>query len=418
MLWSVHGDGRRVRDGETVAPNERLTWPLMIGFGVQHVATMFGLTVLVPVAVGLPVSTVLLFSGVGTLLFLLLTRNRIPAYVGSSLAFVVPLAAVARQQGVHALLGGVLAAGLVLVVVGVAVKALGVRLLDSVVPPVVAGGLVLLVGLGAAPTATEPFGQQPMVATITTGTILLCLVFSRGLLARLAVLLGALAGWVAGLLSGAVTQRQLDAVRTADWVGLPELNAPVVQPSVVPLVVPVVIILVAETIAQVKAVALATGRNLDGSIGDALIANGLSTTLAGAGGGAGSTTYPQNMGLMVATRVYSTAACALAGLLVTVLAFCPKVVAVINTMPLGVMGGLMLPLFGLVAMIGVRIWLDNRVELTDPITLIVAGLALVAGLGGLEAAVFGIQMHGIAWGALLIVLLHPALRRLRGLRRG
>lgn len=418
MLWSVHGDGRRVRDGDTVAPDERLAWPLMVEFGVQHVLTMFGVAVLVPVAVGLPVSTVLLFSGLGTLLFLLLTRNRIPAYVGSSLAFVVPLAAVARQQGVPALLGGVLAVGLVLVVVGVAIKALGVRLLDSVVPPVVAGGLVLLVGLGAAPTATEPFERQPLVATITTGTILICLVFSRGLLARLAVLLGALAGWTVGLLGGAVSKRQLDAVRTADWVGWPDLNAPVVLPSVVPLVVPVVIIVVAETIAQVKAVAAATGRNLDGSIGDAVIANGLATTFAGAGGGAGSAIYPQNTGLMVATRVYSTAACALAGLVVAVLAFCPKAMAVINTMPLGVMGGLLLPLFGLVAMVGVRIWMDNRVELTDPVTLLVAGLALVAGLGGLTVGIFGIQMHGIAWGALLIVLLHPALRRLRGLRRG
>lgn len=416
MLWSVHGDGRRVRDGELIGARERLGWPLMAGFGLQHLAATISATILVPVAVGLPPATTLLFSGIGTILFLVVTRNRVPGYLGSSFAFMAPLLA-AREHGIAAQLGAVVVAGGILIVFGIAVKALGVRLLESVLPPVVAGGLVLLIGLSMAPYAADPFQLQPGIGAVTLGTILLCLVLSQGLLARLAVLVGVAVGWFVAIVTGHIEPAKIDALVDAAWIGFPELHTPELLPSVMVLSVPVVLVLVAEMVAHVKAVAAVTGENLDGSIGDALIANGISTTLAGAAGGAGTTAYPANTGLMVGTKVFSTAACAMAAVCAVLLAFVPKVTALVNTMPPGVIGGMGLALFGLIAMVGVRIWSASRVDLTNPVTLMIAGAAVIAGVGDLTIDVWSLKLHGVAWGSMLIVVLYPVVRRLRARRR-
>jgi uracil-xanthine permease len=416
MLWSVHGDGRRVRDGEQIGARERLSWPLMVGFGVQHVAAMISATILVPVAVGLPPATTLLFSGLGTILFLVITRNRVPGYLGSSFAFMAPLMA-AKEHGIAAQLGAVVVAGGILIVFGIAVKALGVRLLESVLPPTVAGGLVLLIGLSMAPHAAGPFEAQPGIGIVTLGTILLCLALSRGLLARLAVLLGVGVGWVLAVATGRIEPAKVDALVNARWLGWPELHGPELLPSVMVLAVPVVLVLVAEMIAHVKAVAAMSGQDLDGNIGDALIANGVSTALAGVAGGAGTTAYPANTGLMVANKVLSTAACAVAAGCAVLLAFVPKVTALINTMPPGVVGGLSLALFGLIGMMGVRIWSLGKVDLADPLTLLIAGAAVIAGVGDLVVPIWGIELHGVAWGSVMIVVLYPVVRRLRARRK-
>jgi uracil-xanthine permease len=414
-LWTVHGDGRRVTDGEVVAPEERLSWPLTAGFGLQHVAAMFGATVLVPASTGFPVATTLLFSGVGTLMFLVLTRNRVPSYLGSSFAFISPLAA-SRMDGLAAQLGGVLAAGLLLVFVGIAVKALGVRLLESLMPPAVTGAVVMLIGLNLAPTATRNFQDQPWLGVVTLAVILLCGVLGRGLLSRASVLIGMLVGWLVAAVTGGLDAGRLGAVANAAWFGFPQLTGPELRPNVVLAVLPVVVVLVAENVGHVKAVAAVTGRDLDGSVGDALIANGLSTALAGLGGGSGTTTYAENIGVMTATKVYSTAAYVVAGAGAIVLSFCPKFGTLLNTMPAGVLGGAMVLLYGLIALVGVRIWLDNRVDLLNPVNLMIAGAALVAGVGNLTVSIGGVALGGIAWGSLLIVVGHPLLRTLRAAR--
>ncbi|MET0237710.1 MAG: solute carrier family 23 protein [Kibdelosporangium sp.] len=415
MLWSVHGDGRRVRDGELIDARERLSWPVMAGFGLQHVAAMISATILVPAAVGLPASTTLLFSGLGTIIFLVITRNRVPAYLGSSVAFIAPLA-MAQQHGIAAQLGAVVVAGGILIVFGIAVKALGVRLLESVLPPIVTGGLVLLIGLSMAPYAADPFQAQPGIGAVTVGTILLCLVLSRGLVARLAILIGVGVGWLLAIATGRIESAKIDALINAPWLGTPELHAPELLPSVMVLSVPVVLVLVAETVSHVKAVAAINGQDLDPSIGDALIANGLSTALAGAAGGTGTTAYPGNTGVMAATRVLSTAACAMAAVCAVLLAFVPKVTALINTMPPGVVGGLGLGIFGLVGMLGVRIWSQAKVDLSSPVTLMVAGAAVIAGVGDLTVSIWGLELHGVAWGSTAIVILYPVVRRLRARR--
>jgi uracil-xanthine permease len=413
-LWTVHGDGRTT-DSEAVAAQERLSWPLTIGFGAQHLVAMVSATVIVPALTGLPVSTTLLFSGVGTLLFLLITRNRVPSYLGSSFAFIAPLAA-AREEGVPAQLGGVLAAGLLVVVVGIAVKALGVRLLDSVMPPVVTGAVVILIGLNLSHSATQSFSQQPLLAAVTMGFILLAGVLGRRLVFRLSVLFGVLAGWLLGGFLGSIPADRLRTLRDAAWVGFPDFQAPELRPSVTLLFLPVVIVLVAENVGHVKAVASLTGRNLDGSVGDSIIANGLSTALAGLGGGTGTTTYSENIGVMAVTKVYSTAAYAVAAVGAVLLSFSPKFTALLASIPPGVLGGATLVLYGLIGLIGVRIWMDNRVDLTNPANAMVGGAALVAGVGDLTMKLGDMQLGGLVWGSLLVVILHPVMRWLRAAR--
>ncbi|WNV89746.1 solute carrier family 23 protein [Umezawaea sp. Da 62-37] len=413
-LWTVRGDGR-ISDGDAVAAQERLSWPLTVGFGVQHLVAMISATLLVPAVTGLPVSTTLLFSGVGTLLFLLLTRNRVPSYLGASFAFIAPLVA-AREEGTAAQLGGVLSAGLLVIVVGIAVKALGVRLIDSVMPPVVSGAVVILIGLNLSHSATEPFSEQPLLAAVTMGLILLGGILGRGLVFRLSVLFGVLVGWGLGGLLGFIADERVQSLRTAAWVGLPDFRMPEVRPSVTLMFLPVVIVLVAENVGHVKAVATLTGRDLDGSIGDSIIANGLSTLLAGLGGGSGTTTYSENIGVMAVTKVYSTAACAFAACGVVLLAFSPKFTAALATIPPGVLGGATLVLYGLIGLIGVRIWMDNKVDLTNPANAMVGGAALVAGVGDLTMKLGDMELGGLVWGSLLIVILHPVMRWLRAAR--
>lgn len=414
-LWTVRGDRSLSHDG-VISPEERCGWLATVGLGVQHLVVMFGATAIVPLVTGLPLATTLLFSGIGTLVFLVVTRNRVPAYLASSYAFIAPLVA-ARSGGIVAALGTVLVAGLLLVVVGIGVKALGVRLLDSVMPPVVAGAVVVLVGLSLAPVAAHNAAAQPALALVTLVVIGLCAVRRGGLAARFAVFVGIAVGWVVGAVAGGIGPDKMAAVRAAAWIGLPVLHHPQLRSSAMLLVLPAVLVLVAQNVGHVKAIATITGRDLDGNIGDVLIANGLATTLAGVGGGSAVTTSPQNIGVMAVSRVYSTATYVVTALLVIVLSFSPKIDAVLGTVPIGVCGGAALVLFGLVGLQGVRIWRDNGVDLADPLNQIVVGTAVVAGVGDVTVSLGSVPFGGVIWGSVLIVLGHPVLRMLRGMRQ-
>jgi uracil-xanthine permease len=415
-LWTVHGDGRRLANDEIVRSDERLSWPLTVGLGLQHLGAMAGATILVPTLTGFPVSTTLLFSGIGTLLFLLTTRNRVPSYLGASFAFVAPLVA-AHNDGLAAQLGGVLFAGILLVVIGIAVKALGIRLIDSVMPPVVTGGVIVLIGLNLAPAAAREVSAGPLLAAVTIAAIGLCAMLARGLLVRLGVLAGVVVGWAAAAVTGSLDPARVTAVAAAPWLSLPVLHEPQLRPSVMLAVLPAVVVLAAQCVGYTKAIGAVTGRDLDGSVGDALIANGLGTALAGGGGGSGLTPLGENIGVMAVTKVYSTAAYVTAAVGAVLLSFSPKVSALVQTLPDGVVGGMSLVLYGMVVMVGVRWWLDNHVNLADPVNMMVAGAAIVAGAGNLTIEVGWLRVNGIVWGSALIVLGHPLLRTLRTMRR-
>ena len=384
---------------------------------MQHVVAMFGATLLVPTITGFPVTTTLLFSGIGTALFLLITRGRIPSYLGSSFAFIAPLTASATA-GPAAQLGGVLTVGVVLALIGMLVRAIGSRLLDAVMPPVVTGAVVALIGLNLAPSAVGSFEKQPLVGAVTLAVILLTTVLSRGLLGRLAILAGVVVGWVFASIMGELSQERVHALESAAWFGLPDLRGPTFDLSVILLALPVVVVLVAENVGHVKAVAAMTGKPLDDLAGNALIADGLATTLAGIGGGSGTTTYAENIGVMAATRVYSTAAYWVAAATAVVLSFSPKFGALVFTIPDGVIGGATVVLYGLIGLLGVRIWMDARIDFTDPVNLTVVAAALVAGIGNMTLTIGSVELGGIAWGSVGILVGYPILRALDRARAG
>jgi len=415
LSWTLHGDGRTVADGEIVRPGERLTWPRTIGLGAQHVVAMFGATFLVPILTGFPPTTTLLFSGVGTILFLVLTGNRLPSYLGSSFAFIAPIGAATASAGMGGAQFGILVVGLTLALIGLLVQVTGTGWIETLMPPVVTGAIVALIGLNLAGAATTNVEASPWIAAVTLLTVLLVAVGLRGLASRLSILLGVVVGYVVAALTGAV---DLAPVRDAAWVGLPDLTAPSVTWSVLPAFLPVVLVLVAENVGHVRTVAhLTDDPVLNRRTGRALLADGLATTLAGAGGGSGTTTYGENIGVMAATRIYSTAAYWVAGVVAILLSLSPKFGALVFTIPAGVLGGVTVALYGLIGVIGIKIWIDNRVDFSRPVNQLTAAVALIIGIGDLTLGGDTVQVTGIALGTVAaLVVFHgmTAVERLRG----
>ena len=331
LPWSLHGDGTHVAPGEVVAPGERLSWPRTIGLGAQHVVAMFGATFLVPIITGFPPATTLFFSGVGTILFLLVTRNRVPSYLGSSFAFIAPItAAMAADRAVDpmgAALFGIVVVGVLLLIVGLIVQFAGSRWIDALMPPVVAGAIVALIGLNLAPVARDNFEAAPLTALVTLAAVIVASVAFRGILGRMSILLGVAVGYVVAVLQGEV---DFAAVGDAAWVGLPAFHLPanpIADAAVwglLPAFLPVVLVLVAENVGHIRGVAQMTDASINASTGRALFADGLATTIAGFFGGSGTTTYGENIGVMAATRVYSTAAYWVAGGFAVLLGLSPR----------------------------------------------------------------------------------------------
>ncbi|SDY89337.1 uracil-xanthine permease [Micromonospora pattaloongensis] len=421
FAWSVHGDGKSIRPGEVVHPHERLSWPRTLGVGVQHVVAMFGATFTVPLITGFPPATTLFFSGLGTLLFLLITGNRVPSYLGSSFAFIAPVLAAKAGGDIGPALGGIVVAGALLALVGLAVQWVGARWIDVLMPPVVTGAIVALIGLNLAPVAWDGGGSggvksQPLIAMVTLAAILLATVAFRGFLARLSILLGVGVGWLLAALLGKLDPAATKGLAEAAWIGLPDFHAPRFSWHATFLVVPVILVLIAENAGHVKAVAAMTERNLDKQMGRAFLGDGLATMLAGSGGGSGTTTYAENIGVMAATRVYSTAAYWVAGVAAILLGLSPKFGALILTVPAGVLGGATTALYGLIAVLGARIWIENRVDFQNPINLMTAAVAVIIGAANYTLSWGDLSFNGIALGTAAAIAVYHLMRLVARLR--
>ena len=406
LKWTLH-TGDLTGPGEVVAPSERLAWPKTIGIGMQHVVAMFGATFLVPLITGFPPSATLFFSGVGTMLFMLITQGRVPSYLGSSFAFIAPLTAAKASHNMAVALGGVVMAGVALAIVGVIVQLAGDRWLRALMPPIVTGAIVALIGLNLAPAAKDNFMKAPLTALVTLVVILAVTVIAKGLVGRLSILIGVIVGYLVAAVRGEVNFAQ---VSRANWVGLPDFQTPQFTWSVAGLFVPVVLVLVAENVGHVKSVAQMTRTNLDSVSGRALIGDGLATTLAGFGGGSGTTTYAENIGVMAATKVYSTAAYWVAAVTAVLLSFCPKVGAAIATIPAGVLGGAATVLYGMIGMLGVRIWMESRVDFAHPVNLMTAAVALIIGIADYTWKIGQLTFAGIALGTFAAVACFHVMR--------
>ncbi|WP_124054374.1 uracil-xanthine permease family protein [Arcanobacterium ihumii] len=415
--WKLHGDGKHMPPGDVVLPNERMNWPIMLGIGAQHVVAMFGATFLVPLLTGFDPATTLFFTGFGTILFILVTSGRLPSYLGSSFALLAPIGAVTGyvagggepldESKASLAQGGIIAVGATLVLVGVIVHFAGARWIDKLMPPVVTGAIVSLIGFNLAPAAWNNVKIAPVTAIVTIVTILLVTVLFRGIFGRLSILVGVLVGYLVAVLRGEV---DFTAIENASWLGVPQFRAPSFDVSLLGLFIPVVLVLIAENVGHVKSVSAMTGKDLDDVTGRALFADGISTMFAGTGGGSGTTTYAENIGVMAATRVYSTAAYIIAAVIALGLSMFPKFGQLIATIPPGVLGGAATVLYGMIGMLGVRIWVQNRVDFSDPVNLNTAAVAMVVAIANYSFQLGDMAFEGIAIGSFCAIIIYHVMR--------
>jgi NCS2 family nucleobase:cation symporter-2 len=370
---------------------------------------MFCCKLLVPIITGFSPTTTLFFSGVGTLLFILLTQNKLPSYLGSSFAFLAPVAAAKTEGGIPAALGGIVVAGVLLALVGFAAKRAGTKWIENFMPPVVTGTIVMVIGLNLAGAAKNDFVVDPVLGIITLLAVGFIGAFFKGFIGRISIFGGLIVGYLVAALMGDV---DFSGVEKAAWVGLPTFTTPTFSSSAILLFLPVVLVLIAENVGHVKAVAAMTGKNLDNQVGNALIADGAATTLAGLGGGSGTTTYAENIGVMAASRVYSTLAYIIAGIGAILLALSPKFGAVLAATPAGVKGGVTVALFGMIGVLGARIWIDAEVNFSDQTNLFVVASALIIGISDLSWTSGQFAFSGIINATLMAVVGYQVFTRI------
>ena len=431
--WKLHGDGRTLAPGEVVAPDERLSWGRTAGLGAQHVVAMFGATFVFPLIMGLNAQLAIMMSGVATIAFLLIVKGKVPSYLGTSASFVGGVTAIYAQEGTpQEVTGAILVAGVILALVGVVIHLFGSALIYQVLPPVVTGAVVMLIGFNLAPVVANVYWPQDQwVALIVMLAVIAMSVGLRGFAGRISIFLGLLFGYLLSWLfdrvfgqitsfnpgAGEVTTHfrvNWEGVQAAPWLGFPPAtdlankvvgyHLPEFRWTFILLIVPAVIALVAENTGHVKAVAAMTRADLDPYMGRAIAADGVGTVLASAVGGSPTTTYAENIGVMAATRVYSTAAYYVAALVAIGFGFSPKFGAVISATPGGVLGGITVVLYGMIGLLGAKIWKENNVDFANPVNLVPVAAGIVIAIGN-TSLVFSdtFSLAGIALGTIVTV---------------
>lgn len=398
--------------------------------GLQHTFAMFGATVLVPLITGLNVSTTLLCAGLGTLLFHLVTKGKMPAFLGSSFAFLGGFGIVAPKladasgeltipntEMLPYACGGVVCAGLVYLLMSALIKTFGVRRIMRFFPPVVTGPIIISIGLILAPTAIQNCATNWPIAIVALAVVIICNIWGRGMVKILPILLGVLVSYVVAAVTGAV---DFSAVRDASWLGLPLQPSAMAKfdISAILTIMPIALATMMEHIGDVAAISATTGKNYirDPGLHRTLLGDGLATSLAGFLGGPANTTYGENTGVLALTKIYDPLVMRIAACFAIFLSFSPKFGAVINTVPSAIIGGISFILYGMISAIGVRNVVENQVDFTNSRNLIIAAVILVSALGfnSLGGITFGvgetsITLSGLAIAALLGILLNAIL---------
>jgi len=412
----------RLKTTGVIMPEERLLWGQTIVSGLQHGVAMAGATIIAPLLMGFDPNLALLFSGVGTLIFFVVVAGRVPSYLGSSFSFIAVVIAATGYSGhganpnLDVALGGIIAAGVLYGIIALIVMQSGVGWIERLMPPVVTGAVVAAIGLNLAPVAVKSVSAGPLDTWIGLVTVLLIgliAVAAPGLWRRLPIIFGAIGGYLLYLLlaNGFGSGKPIDftALTAAPWIGWPKFTAPSFHADAMFLIAPVAIILVAENLGHIKAVGAMTGRSLDRFLGRAFLGDSLATIVSALGGGTGVTTYAENIGVMAATKVYSTLLFVVAGIGAILLGFSPKFGALILSIPGPVIGGLSIVLFGLIAAMAGRIWVENKVDFSNPQNLFTVAAALTAGAGDLTLKFGAFTMGGIGTATFGAIILYPIL---------
>jgi uracil-xanthine permease len=411
-----------------VQTDETLPLAQALPLAAQHLMAMFGATVLVPILTGLDPSVGLMTSGLGTILYLICVRNKIPSYLGSSFAFIAPIIAVGGGPGgdnIPAALGGLVVAGLVYMVVAGVVKAFGTGWLSKLLPPALVGAIVIVIGLGLSATAVKmamfPFADPAnginlkglAIAALTLASAIVFSSFFKGFMKTIPVLMGIIVGYVVAFFAGMV---DFAPVAAAKWIGLPTLTFPKFELGAILIIAPIAFVVIVEHIGHLLVINEITGKDFTPLLPESLFGDGLATAISGAVGGTPSTTYAENIGVMAVTKVYATQLFWFAGALAFVIGgFVPKLGAVISSIPTPVMGGISLLLFGLIASSGLRLLVKSGIDYSHSRNLIMSSVVLVIGIG-METGGFTIPLGnytipGMALATLVGVILNLILPR-------
>lgn len=411
-------------DQNPVQIDEYLPAGKSVVLGLQHAFAMFGATVLAPLLMGFDPNLTIFITGFGTILFFLITGGRLPSYLGSSFAFIAAVAAATGYNGIGAnpnlalALGGTVVCGIIYALIGLVVMRTGTAWIEKLMPPIVTGAIVMIIGLNLAPVTIKGVssnGFDTWMAVLTILCISAVAVFTKGMLRRLLLLVGLCVAYFAYFIFANVLGwgKPIDftPIAQAAWFGLPTFHTPVFQANAILLIAPVALILVAENLGHFKAVSAMTGRNLSPYMGRGFFADGVCTTMSASIGGTGMTTYAENIGVMAVTKVYSTTVFVVAGIFAILLGLSPKFGAVIHTIPVALLGGASIVVFGLITVAGAKIWIDNRVDFSQNSTLIIAAVSLIMGAGNFSLHIGPFDLGGIGTATLVAIVLNLLLNR-------
>ncbi|WP_180063348.1 solute carrier family 23 protein [Acinetobacter sp. YH16042] len=409
-------------DARPVGTNEYLPPVQSVVLGIQHAFAMFGATVLAPFLMGFDANLAILMSGICTILFFFMTGGRVPSYLGSSFAFIgVVIAATgyaasgtgAANANIALAAGGIMACGILYAIFGFIVMATGTRWIEKLMPPVVTGAVVMIIGLNLAPVTIKGVAGNnfnmwmALVTVVCMGSIA---VFTKGLLQRLLLLVGLLLAYlvyyIISNVMGHGTPINFVPVQDAAWFGVPQFHSPVFDFNAMLIIAPIALILVAENLGHIKAVGAMTGENLDPHIGKAFVADGVATTLSGGVGGPGMTTYGENIGVMAVTRVYSTIVFVFAGVFAIFLGLSPKFGAIIHTIPQAILTGASIVVFGLITIAGAKIWIENKVDFSKNKNLMVAAVTIILGTGDFALQFGNFNLGGIGTATFAALILN------------
>lgn len=381
----------------------------LIILGLQHTFTMFGATVLVPILTGLNISVALFTAGIGTWFFHLVTKMKMPVFLGSSFAYIAPIILVAEQYGgLEYATGGLVVAGLMYLIMSAIVYFVGPKVIYSFFPPIVTGPIIMVIGLNLAPTAVDMAKDNWLLAGICLAAVIAVSIFAKGFLKVLPVLSGLIVGYIAAMVMGLV---DFTPVTEAAWFGFPEFIFPKFSGAAISIVAPVAIASMVEHIGDVLAVSATVGDDfaIDPGLHRTLLGDGVATSLAAMFGGPANTTYSENTGVLALTKVFDPWVMRIAACFAIVLSMIPKLGAIISTIPGPVIGGISIVLFGMIAAIGIRTVVENKVDFSLNRNLIIGAVILVLGIGG---AVFDFkifQLAGMALGAIMGIILNKIL---------
>ena len=414
---------------EAIYDARQLGTPRMLILGLQHMFAMFGATVLVPILVqgyGLPLSiqTTLLFAGLGTLLFHVCTKFKVPAFLGSSFAYLGGFSTVATMPAYEGMdpelklayaLGGIVIAGLLYLVLALLFKVLGAKKVMRYFPPIVTGPMIIMIGLNLSGSAINNASTCWWLALVAMAIIVVANIWGKGMVKIIPILLGVVGSYIVAVIAGQV---DFSGVSEASFLGLQQFVIAKFDVSAILVMAPIAIAAMMEHIGDISAISSTTGKNFieDPGLHRTLVGDGLATAFAGFFGGPANTTYGENTGVLALSKIYDPLVIRIAAVLAIILSFSPKFEAVINTIPTGIIGGISFVLYGMISAIGVRNVVENRVDFTNSRNLIIAAVILVSALGfnsvgGLTFAVAGVSINlsGLAIAAIVGILLNAIL---------